>query len=89
MPKVWIGKVEVPNQVLPNVPFDIYWRDWFLVWPFKEYRIISKISREGDIVDYSYKLKHWWFWGSRAHIATEWNGIEDDTDYTIEVGYDG
>jgi len=88
MPIIWISKVEAPKKVASKVPFDIYWREWFLIWPFKKYKIISRIRKKGDVVDCSYNLKHWWFWGYREHITSEWNGIEENTTYTIEVGHD-
>ena len=89
MPLVWLGKVDALDKVLPNVQFDIKWREWFMVWPFKEYKITSKIIKlsNGDVVDCSYTLKHWWFWGSKIHISTEWNGISKKESYKIEVGY--
>ena len=81
--------MEAPSEKPPNVIFDISWKEWFIVWPFKEYSIVSKITRNnnGDTVDFSYKLKHWWFWGNRTHLSTEWNGISEDTEYQIKVGY--
>ena len=90
MPIVWIGKVEAPESVLPNVPFDIVYREWFIVWPFKKYRIISRLTKlsDGDVVDCSYDLQHWWFWGFHNHIPTEWNGLTENEVYKIEVGYE-
>ena len=52
MPKVWIGKVEAPESVPLNYVFGIKWREWFLVWPFKEYKIISRIDlKKVDLED--------------------------------------
>jgi len=87
MPIVWLGFVVVPKKVFPNVSFNIYWREWCLVWPWKEYRMVSRITRLSDskVTDKSYTLKHWWFWGYTEHTISD--SLAEDDEYLVEVGY--
>jgi hypothetical protein len=80
-----LSYVNHPDDVSPKETFDIKWKEFFIVLPFKLSHIISRISVGGIESDYSYTLRHWWFWGSRTHTKTL--SIDDDTECKIEVGY--
>ena len=82
MPMIWIGKVEAPENVLPNVNFNIKWRTWFIKWPWTKFILLTKIEedKEYHVIDTRF------FFGvvSRYKVI---NGIINNTKYLISSGY--
>ena len=88
MPWIWIGKVEAPEKVFSMFPFSIRFRTWYLTWPFKKFKFISKIKNdrgyEEDIIE---TISPKWFWG---YINREYDfyGYDKNVEFVIKVGYD-
>ena len=85
MPSVFIGKIQAPEQVLPRTPFKIIWDIWYLGWPFKKTNILSMMTWDNEIINKMYPTRIW-FIGKMTQIASI-SGIENDTIFTISVGW--
>ena len=83
MPLILIGKVEAPNEVLPNVNFFIYWNTWFIKWPWTKLKLFTKINN----IRFEKIIDSLWFIGK---INFDYEDIIDcGKEYKIEVGYVG
>jgi len=81
MPNIWIGKVEAPSKVLPNVKFNIKWSTWYLKWPWTKFTIFTKINDKFRI---QMDIDTWWFFGTLK--ATYEDSINNKTKYIIKSG---
>jgi len=81
----WIGKVEAPNKVLPNVPFKIKFRSWYITIPFIRFKKYSKIQLNGHNWRDEYEVFPWFFIGW-DNYTFDCYGIDKDTQGIIEVG---
>lgn len=84
MRMLWITKVKAPKKVYPDTSFSIYWRVWYLGWPFKT--IYTCLADEDDHVLMEWYHKMWWFWGKVSKIV-EISGINKDSMFYIHAGY--
>jgi len=83
----FITKVEAPEVVLPNVPFSIRFRSWYLCIPFIRFNKIVIISNDDKILDrIEESIVPFWFWGYTNYITFDL--IDKDMNYIIEVGYE-
>ena len=87
MAHIFTCGIYAPLKVHPNVKFSIRWKDFFFILPGITYNVDSTLTNlnTGEEVTYLYNIRRWWFWGSRKHIYTDYDGISEDTVYKIDV----
>jgi len=88
MPIMWISKVEAPEKVLPNVPFNLKANIWYITWPFKKITTFIKISNcDGKYEKCERTFRPILFFGLLKCIYKEETGIDNINTYKIETGY--
>jgi hypothetical protein len=82
---IWKSKVDAPDKVPVNTPFEMLWDIWCIGLPFKITKIFTTVEWDGleYRIDYPRRI---WFIGkipTGIHIS----GIKKDTTFIIDVGW--
>jgi len=79
----FIGKVGAPKEVLPNVPFNIRWRIWYISIPFIKFNIRIKLNRDEELFNKTKTIIPLFFFGLvRSEVD---DSIGEDKKYKLSM----
>jgi len=79
----FLGKVEAPNKVLPNVSFNIRWNVWYICIPFIKFNITEILDRDINIYNKINNILPIFFIGRIKTIIRD--SIDEDKHYKLEI----
>jgi len=87
MPKIWIGDIQAPSQVSPDISFKISWYVWYVGSPFKKIKLISQIHWKGNIYRELHTVRPRFFFKRKVKTTVCISGIKKTTNFYISVGW--